>query len=115
MPTQDKMIDANTVTAAYREYDCHMPDGREIVVGVSLGDPSSSAALSHENWVLVHGHITERNGGRSRLWMHTPSDLKVVGAGDDPEVSAELQSVLLRVLQVFFREVRHVAPGLEEP
>ena len=37
MPTQDKMIDANTVTAAYREYDCHMPDGREIVVGVSSG------------------------------------------------------------------------------
>ena len=47
--------------------------------------------------------------------MHTPGDLKVVGAGDDPEVSAELRTVLLRVLQVFFREVRHVAPGLEEP
>ena len=40
--------------------------------------------------------------------------LKVGVAQGDPEVSSELHSLMLRVLRVFFREVRDVAPGLGE-
>ena len=117
-----KMIDADADTVAYREYDYHMPDGTQSVVAVSLGNLGQSkaaAAFAHKNGALAHGYIAVVGLpiGLSRpiLWIHTASGLKVGVAEDDPEVSGELQSLLLSVLQVFVREVRHLAPDLEEP
>jgi hypothetical protein len=116
------MIDADTGTVAHREYDCHMPDGTVAIVAVSLGSmgqSSTAATFAHESGALARGHITVRGVGiglsHPILWMHTPSGLKVVADEDGPKVSDELHSLLLRALRVFFRDVRHVAPGLGEP
>jgi hypothetical protein len=112
------LIDAEC-TVAYREYDCHMPDGTQAIVAVSLGQPDPAAAFAHQNGARAHGQITVR-GLPIKLshplqWMHTPSGLKVVALEDDPpKVSDELESLLLRVLRVFFRDVRDVAPGIGE-
>jgi hypothetical protein len=48
------------------------------------------------------------------LWMHAQSGLKVVLAEDDPKMSDEVESLLVRVPRTFFRDVRDVAPGLAE-
>ena len=122
MSAKDKMIDADASSVAYREYDYHMPDGTQGIVAVSLGklgqQPSPAATFAYQNEARAYGHLmvlgVPMGLSRPILWMQTPSGLKVVATGD-PEVSDELESLLLRVLGVFFRDVRDVAPGLGEP
>ena len=121
MPTQDKSVDANTKAVAYREYDYHMPDGTQAIVAVSLGsfeEAGVAAAFAHENGARAHGHIAVVGLhialSRPIHWMQTSSGLKVGGGQGDPVLSEEQQGLLLRVLQVFFRDMRNVAPGLGE-
>ena len=121
MSVRDKTNGLDPDTVAYREYEYHMPDGTEASVSVSLGDPtqpSPAATFARESGARAHGHITVHGirglPSHPILWMHAPSGLKIVIAEDDPKLPDEAERLLVRVLRTFFRDVRHVAPGLAE-
>jgi len=116
MSIRDKLTGLDPDAIAYREYDCQMPDGTDATIAVSLGNllqPGVAAAAARERGAVAVGQIAVQ-GARGVPSRPIPWIVAIAIARDDPAVDDELRALLVRVLQLFFRDIRDVAPDPAE-
>ena len=106
-------------TVAWREYEYHLPDGTEAAFAASLceliGD-NPGAELARQQGALAHGLIAVAGmhdaAPRPLVWFQTKDELVLLVSRDDQPISDDLCKTIVRVLTIFFRDVRLAVHGL---
>ena len=113
MPNHRAEISGAPGTVACREYEYLLPDGTEAAVAVTLrdlADHSDGAKTARQNGALAHGLISvvgvRDAPSRPLAWMQTKDELVVLVGRDDQPMSDDLHQTLVRVLRIFFKEMR---------
>ena len=110
-------LDAGTL--ACRKYDLLLPSASEASIAITLGDmaqDSPSCRYACDSGATRYGLISILNvpGGPRLpiLWSLHGTTIEVTTSHGDREVSDDLRRVIVRLLVIFFHEVREIAPEL---
>jgi hypothetical protein len=115
----DMPEDLEAGTLAYRKYELLLPNASGATIAITLGDmahESTVASFARNSGATRCGLILIRNvphGPRYPVvWSLHETILTVTGTGDDSDVSQDLRQLIVRLLAVFFHEIREIAPDL---
>jgi hypothetical protein len=108
-------------TLAYCEYGLFLPNTADATIAFTLGDmdhESAEARFARSLGATRYGLISIRNvsnGPRQPIvWSLHDTMLALTTTNGDIDAYPHLKRVIVRLLVVFFHEIREVAPELSE-